>query len=143
MEIINLIFQYVPVDYVLIIGGLIVLGEMLKKFTTLPNYFLTTALPVLGAIVTGVMYVTGADVVVSAEFIKQICIGLLMGWAATGGYEFFKNTFLTSKEEKKVIATKSIEKNEEASNEISKEPKEEVSEEAIEKEQENNEKIGE
>ena len=101
MDLINLILTYVPVDYVLIIGGLIVVGEMLKKFTTLPNYFLTTALPILGAIVTGIMYLTGADVVATPELIKQVCIGLIMGWSATGGYEFFKNTFLTKKDDYK------------------------------------------
>ena len=118
MDLINLILTYIPVDYVLIIGGLIVVGEMLKRFTTLPNYFLTTALPILGAIVTGIMYLTGADVAETPELIKQICVGLIMGWSATGGYEFFKNTFLVEKEEKKVIATKPINKNKEESNEI-------------------------
>lgn len=98
MDIIDLIFTYVPLDYVLIIGGLIVIGEMLKKFTTLPNYFLTTALPVLGAVLTGFIYFSGAEIVIAADLIKQICIGLLMGWAATGGYEWFKNTFLTKKD---------------------------------------------
>lgn len=128
MDLINLILTYVPVDYVLIIGGLIVVGEMLKRFTTLPNYFLTTALPILGAIVTGIMYLTGADVVETPELIKQICVGLIMGWSATGGYEWFKNTFLVEKEEKKVIATKPINENKEESNEILIEETEKVSE---------------
>lgn len=128
MDLINLILTYVPVDYVLIIGGLIVVGEMLKRFTTLPNYFLTTALPILGAIVTGIMYLTGADVAETPELIKQICVGLIMGWSATGGYEWFKNTFLVEKEEKKVIATKPINENKEESNEILIEETEKVSE---------------
>lgn len=137
MDLINLILTYVPVDYVLIIGGLIVVGEMLKKFTTLPNYFLTTALPILGAIVTGIMYLTGADVVATPELIKQVCIGLIMGWSATGGYEWFKNTFLVEKEEKKVIATKPIYENKEESNELFIEETEKVSE----REKENEETI--
>ena len=33
MELFEFIFQYIPLDYVLIVGGLIVIGEMLKKFT--------------------------------------------------------------------------------------------------------------
>ena len=94
MELINFIFQYIPLDYVLIVGGLIVIGEMFKRFTTLPNQFLTTTLPVLGAVIMGVIYTTSAEVLVTAEFIKQVCVGLLMGWASTGRYEFFKNTFL-------------------------------------------------
>lgn len=97
MEIINLIFEYIPFDYVLLIGGLIVLGEMFKKFTTLPNQFLTTVLPILGATVMGIIYGTGADIFVAADFIKQLCIGLLMGWAATGGYEFFVNLIKAKK----------------------------------------------
>ena len=128
MDLVNLIFQYIPLDYVLIIGGLIVVGEMLKKFTTLPNYFLTTALPLLGAALMGIIYLTSAEILVAADLIKQVCIGLLMGWAATGGYEFFKNTFLIQKEEKKVIAIESINKNAKESNEVFIETTEEVSE---------------
>ena len=137
MDLVNLIFQYIPLDYVLIIGGLIVVGEMLKKFTTLPNYFLTTALPLLGAALMGIIYLTSAEILVAADLIKQICIGLLMGWAATGGYEWFKNTFLIQKEEKKVIAIESINKNAKESNEVFIETTEEVSE----NEEKNEEKI--
>ena len=131
MELINFIFQYIPLDYVLIVGGLIVIGEMLKKFTTLPNQFLTTTLPILGAIVMGVIYATSADILVTAEFIKQVCVGLLMGWAATGGYEWFKNTFLVKVEEKKVIARENIvfkRENEENVEEPNKEVSEEIEE---------------
>lgn len=104
MELFEFIFQYIPLDYILIVGGLIVIGEMLKKFTVLPNQLLTTALPVLGAVIMGIIYSTGANVFEAAEFIKQICVGLLMGWASTGGYEWFRNTFLVKVGEKKVIA---------------------------------------
>lgn len=128
MELINFIFQYIPLDYVLIVGGLIVIGEMFKRFTTLPNQFLTTTLPVLGAVIMGVIYTTSAEVLVTAEFIKQVCVGLLMGWASTGGYEFFKNTFLIQREERKVIATETI-KNKKENDEAFNEPNEEVSEE--------------
>jgi hypothetical protein len=130
MELFEFIFQYIPLDYVLIVGGLIVIGEMLKKFTVLPNQLLTTALPVLGAVIMGIIYSTGASVFEAAEFIKQICVGLLMGWASTGGYEWFRNTFLVKVGEKKVIAREivNIEKeNEEAiieeTNETSEEAK--------------------
>lgn len=131
MELINFIFQYIPLDYVLIVGGLIVIGEMLKKFTTLPNQLLTTTLPILGATVMGVIYATSADILVTAEFIKQVCVGLLMGWAATGGYEWFKNTFLVKMEERKVIAREIInfkEENEENVEEPNKEVSEEIEE---------------
>ena len=128
MELINFIFQYIPLDYVLIVGGLIVIGEMFKRFTTLPNQFLTTTLPVLGAVIMGVIYTTSAEVLVTAEFIKQVCVGLLMGWASTGGYEWFKNTFLIQKEERKVIATETIE-NKKENDKAFNEPNEEVSEE--------------
>lgn len=130
MELFEFIFQYIPLDYILIVGGLIVIGEMLKKFTVLPNQLLTTALPVLGAVIMGIIYSTGASVFEAAEFIKQICVGLLMGWASTGGYEWFRNTFLVKVGEKKVIAREivNIEKeNEEAiieeTNETSEEAK--------------------
>lgn len=133
MELINFIFQYIPLDYVLIVGGLIVIGEMFKRFTTLPNQFLTTTLPVLGAVIMGVIYTTSAEVLVTAEFIKQVCVGLLMGWASTGGYEWFKNTFLIKREERKVIATETI-KNKKENDEAFNEPNEEVSEENKENE---------
>lgn len=133
MELINFIFQYIPLDYVLIVGGLIVIGEMFKRFTTLPNQFLTTTLPVLGAVIMGVIYMTSAEVLVVADLIKQICIGLLMGWSSTGGYEWFKNTFLIKREERKVIATETI-KNKKENDEAFNEPNEEVSEENKENE---------
>lgn len=133
MELINFIFQYIPLDYVLIVGGLIVIGEIFKRFTTLPNQFLTTTLPVLGAVIMGVIYTTSAEVLVTAEFIKQVCVGLLMGWASTGGYEWFKNTFLIKREERKVIATETI-KNKKENDEAFNEPNEEVSEENKENE---------
>lgn len=139
MDLVNLIFQYIPLDYVLIIGGLIVIGEMLKKFTILPNYFLTTALPVLGAALIGIIYITGTDTLVVSELIKQVCIGLLMGWSATGGYEWFKNTFLVEKEEKKVIAKEPIKKDEKESNELFIEEREEIPESEEEVEEENKE----
>lgn len=103
MDLINLVFEYIPFDYILIVGGLIVLGEMFKKFTTLPNYFLTTVLPILGAIIIGIIYATGAEIFVTADFIKQVSIGLILGWAATGGYEWFQNLI-----NKKFIDTKKI-----------------------------------
>ena len=128
MDLIDLIFNYVPLDYVLIIGGLIVIGEMFKKYTTLPNYFLTTVLPVLGTVLTAIIYATSVEVLIVADLIKQICIGLLMGWAATGGYEWFRNTFLVEKEERKVIAREPINKNEEQSNVLPIEETQEVTE---------------
>ena len=85
----------------------------------------------------GVIYITGADILVTADFIKQICIGLLMGWASTGGYEFFKNTFLKDKEEKKVIAIESINSKKENTENIEG-PEKEVSEEVKEEVKENN-----
>ena len=133
MELINFIFQYIPLDYVLIVGGLIVIGEMFKRFTTLPNQFLTTTLPVLGAVIMGVIYATSAEVLITAEFIKQVCVGLLMGWASTGGYEWFKNTFLIKREERKVIATETI-GNKKENDEAFNEPNEGVSEEDKENE---------
>lgn len=103
MDLINLVFEYIPFDYILIVGGLIVLGEMFKKFTTLPNYFLTTVLPILGAIIIGIIYATGAEIFIAADFIKQVSIGLILGWAATGGYEWFQNLI-----NKKFIDTKKV-----------------------------------
>ena len=104
MDIINLISSYIPLDYILIILGLGIVGEMLKKCTTLPSWLLTTVLPVLGGIITGIIYATSNEVLQSAAFIENICVGLIMGWAATGGYEFIKNTFLGEKvQDNKII----------------------------------------
>ena len=108
MELINFIMQYIPLDYMVIVLGLIVVGQMLKNFTTLPNQFLTTVLPVLGAVLMGIIYATGEEIFVAPDFIKQLCLGLAMGWTETGGYEFFKNTFLTKADEKKVISKEAI-----------------------------------
>lgn len=55
MNIFEVISQYIPTDYILIILGLGVVGEILKKFTDLPKWLLTTVLPILGGIVTGII----------------------------------------------------------------------------------------
>ena len=114
MEIFSFISQWIPADFILIIAGLIVVGEMLKKFTTLPSQLLTTVLPILGAIIIGIMYTTTTEIFVIADLIKQICIGLVVGWAATGGYEFLKNITTDSSNflKKEIIYTsKNIEEN--------------------------------
>lgn len=114
MEIFSFISQWIPADFILIIAGLIVVGEMLKKFTTLPSQLLTTVLPILGAIIIGIMYTTTTEIFVIADLIKQICIGLVIGWAATGGYEFLKNITTDSSNflKKEIIYTsKNIEEN--------------------------------
>lgn len=102
LEVIN---SFLPADYLLIMAGLVVIGEMLKKFTILPNYLLTTVLPVLGAIVMSVTYTTSADIFVTADLVRQIMIGLVLGWASTGGYEWFVNTFVKKEQMIKSIST--------------------------------------
>lgn len=102
LEVIN---SFLPADYLLIMAGLVVIGEMLKKFTILPNYLLTTVLPVLGAIVMSVTYTTSTDIFVTADLVRQIMIGLVLGWASTGGYEWFVNTFVKKEQMIKSIST--------------------------------------
>lgn len=102
LEVIN---SFLPADYLLIMAGLVVIGEMLKKFTVLPNYLLTTVLPVLGAIVMSVTYTTSTNIFVTADLIRQIMIGLVLGWASTGGYEWFINTFIKKEQMIKSIST--------------------------------------
>ena len=102
LEVIN---SFLPADYLLIMAGLVVIGEMLKKFTVLPNYLLTTVLPVLGAIVMSITYTTSTNIFVTADLIRQIMIGLVLGWASTGGYEWFINTFIKKEQMIKSIST--------------------------------------
>ena len=109
--------SYIPADFILIIAGLIVIGEILKKFTTLPNQLLTTVLPILGAILTGTIYGTSTEVFEIAALIKQICVGLVIGWAATGGYEWFKNTITNKMSSIKKEITYQVEE-EKVANEI-------------------------
>lgn len=109
MDFFEYLTNYIPYEYILIVIALVIIGEMLKKFTVLPNQFLTTVLPILGAAVMVVIYVTGIEIIVVAELVKQICLGLLMGWAATGGYEFLRN-FKRTDDAQKTIAYKKEEK---------------------------------
>ena len=102
LEVIN---SFLPADYLLIMAGLVVIGEMLKRFTVLPNYLLTTVLPVLGAVVMSITYITSVDIFVAADLIRQIMIGLVLGWASTGGYEWFVNTFIKKEQMIKSIST--------------------------------------
>lgn len=129
-EIFNIISAYLPAGYIIICLGLIVIGEMLKKFTVLPNQLLTTTLPILGAVITAVDYSTSAEAFTIATLIQQICLGLLIGWSATGGFEWFQNTFVKKATSAKIInvVEKAIE--ETNSNETeSEEEKEEINEE--------------
>lgn len=108
-EIFNIISAYLPANYIIICLGLIVIGEMLKKFTVLPNQFLTTTLPILGAVITAVDYSFSTESFTIASLIQQICLGLLIGWSATGGFEWFKNSFIKKSTSSKVINV--VEKN--------------------------------
>ena len=103
-NILNAISAYLPADYIIICLGLIVIGEILKKFTTLPNQLLTTALPILGAIATAVSFTATTEAFTIADIIRQICLGLLIGWSATGGFEWFQNTFLKKSTTQKTIS---------------------------------------
>lgn len=93
----------IPMQYILLIGGLMVIGEMLKKYTTLPNNLLTAVLPLLGAIACTFTYLCDSDVFLIAELISAMNTGLCCGFASTGGYEFFMNTFVKKENVKKVI----------------------------------------
>lgn len=127
-EVFNIISAYLPAGYIIICLGLIVIGEMLKKFTVLPNQLLTTALPILGAVITAVDYSTSAEAFTVATLIQQICLGLLIGWSATGGFEWFQNTFVKKTTSAKVINL--VEKTiEETNSNEAEEEKEEVNEE--------------
>lgn len=127
-EVFNIISAYLPAGYIIICLGLIIIGEMLKKFTVLPNQLLTTALPILGAVITAVDYSTSAEAFTVATLIQQICLGLLIGWAATGGFEWFQNTFVKKTTSAKVINL--VEKTiEETNSNEAEEEKEEVNKE--------------
>lgn len=127
-EVFNIISAYLPAGYIIICLGLIVIGEMLKKFTVLPNQLLTTALPILGAVITAVDYSTSAEAFTVATLIQQIFLGLLIGWSATGGFEWFQNTFVKKTTSAKVINL--VEKTiEETNSNEAEEEKEEVNEE--------------
>jgi hypothetical protein len=103
-DIFNIISAYLPAGYIIICLGLIVIGEMLKRFTVLPNQLLTTTLPILGAFTTAISYASSTEAFEIASLIQQICIGLLLGWASTGGFEWFKNTFVNKSTVSKVIS---------------------------------------
>ena len=126
-DIFNIISAYLPANYIIICLGLIVIGEMLKKFTVLPNQLLTTTLPILGAVITAVDYSFSTESFTIASLIQQICLGLLIGWSATGGFEWFKNTFVKKVNSSKVISV--VEKNVE---QIVETPTEVTTEEKIE-----------
>lgn len=130
-DIIQTITAYLPAGYIVICLGLIVIAEMLKKYTVLPNQLLTTVLPILGGIILSIDYVSSADVLDVPTLIRHICVGLLLGWSATGGFEWFKNTFLVKSDTVKTIEVAEKEKTSEE------QFKEEISKEIIDEQQEN------
>lgn len=97
------ILNIIPLQYILLIGGLIVLGELFKKFTVLPNKMLTIVLPLLGSAACVFAYVCDSNIFLVSELIAAINKGLCCGFAATGWYEFFMNTFIKKDTVMKVI----------------------------------------
>lgn len=97
------VLNVIPLQYILLIGGLIVLGELFKKFTVLPNKMLTVVLPLLGSAACVFAYVCDSNIFLISELIMAINKGLCCGFAATGGYEFFMNTFVKKETMVKII----------------------------------------
>ena len=44
-----------------------------------------------------------AEIFVASELVRQLIIGIICGLGSTGGYEWFKNTFLKTCDNTKVI----------------------------------------
>lgn len=62
-----------------------VLGDIIKKATPLNNQLITLIVPVVaGVIAVFTPFIEG-------EIVVKILKGIVLGWAATGGYESIKN----------------------------------------------------
>lgn len=100
----EILLSYIPADCVFLVLGLVVMGELLKKYTVLANKYLTLVLPILGAIFMGLNYIDNTDIFLASDLIKQLILGVICGLSSTGGYEWFKNTFKVIETQDKIIS---------------------------------------
>lgn len=68
-----------------------VLGDIIKKATPINNQYI----PAIVAVISAVVAVFTPFV--EGELVVKIFKGIILGWAATGGYETFRNIITTAK----------------------------------------------
>jgi hypothetical protein len=64
-----------------------VIGSIIKKLSVIPNNYI----PLIGGTVGLILGLVIPDLFEGKDMITSMCLGLALGWAATGGYESIKS----------------------------------------------------
>ena len=63
-----------------------VIGNIVKKLKVIPNSYI----PLIGGTIGLILGLVIPDLFEGKDMITSMCLGLALGWAATGGYESLK-----------------------------------------------------
>lgn len=64
-----------------------VVGSIIKKLSVIPNSYI----PLIGGTIGLILGLVIPDLFEGKDMITSMCLGLALGWAATGGYETIKS----------------------------------------------------
>ena len=64
-----------------------VIGAIIKKINVIPNNYI----PLIGGTVGLILGLVIPDLFDGKDLITSMCLGLALGWAATGGHETLRN----------------------------------------------------
>ena len=64
-----------------------VIGSIVKKLSIIPNKYI----PLIGGVLGIILGVAIPDLFVGKDIVTSGVLGLVLGWAATGGYESIKS----------------------------------------------------
>ena len=74
-------------DGLIIAVATFVVGEIVKGLNYIPNKYI----PLIGGVLGIILGVAIPDLFVGKDIVTSGVLGLVLGWAATGGYETIRN----------------------------------------------------
>lgn len=91
----NFLYESILQEGMFIVVFAFVLGELIKKATPINNDWIPAIIAAISAVVAVF------TPFIQGEVIVKILKGIILGWAATGGYETVRNLAATFKNTKK------------------------------------------
>ena len=74
-------------DGLIVAVATFVVGEIVKGLNSIPNKYI----PLIGGVLGIILGVAIPDLFVGKDIVTSGVLGLVLGWAATGGYETIRN----------------------------------------------------
>ena len=74
-------------DGLIVAVATFVVGEIVKSLNYIPNKYI----PLIGGVLGIILGVAIPDLFVGKDIVTSGVLGLVLGWAATGGYETIRN----------------------------------------------------